>query len=175
MRNLTLALFIVLTLTTTAAPASILWNWNYSAPGISAGGTFTTVETPDPHGGYLITAITGTRNQETITGLQPPGTSIPGNEPFVVDNLVFLGPGPQLTGDGFGFSTSGGNFSNPFFASFLPTPGYLEFFSMPPSNSHTELSVHFAASPVPEPATYILILGGLAIAVFRSRSLREPL
>ena len=143
--------------------ASILWDWNYSTSGIVAGGTFTTVDTPDASGGYLITAITGTRNAATIIGLQPTGTPIPGNEPFDVDNLIFAGPGPQLTKNGFGFALSDGSFSNPFYADFLPTPAYLEFFSDPPSS--TELEVQFSAAPVsvPEPAGYVLAFAGLAL------------
>ena len=94
------------------------------------------VDNPSADGGFLITNITGTRNGLGITGLQRTGTSIPGNEPFVVDNLVFSGPGPQLTSHGFGFSISNGDFSNPFYADFLPTPGYLEFLSDPPIRTH---------------------------------------
>lgn len=176
--------FAALMLTTAAATAaSTLWNWDYSGSGITAGGTFSTGESPDGKGGYLITGITGTRNGKTITGLQAPGTSIPGNEPYTVDDLVFLGPGPQLTSHGFGFSTSDGNYSNPFYSDFLPTPGYLEFFSTPPFKDrgpgfgHSELPVQFSAAPVsiPEPATYALVFGALALACFgwQSRSSRS--
>ena len=143
--------------------ASILWDWNYSTSGIVAGGTFTTVDTPDANGGYLITAITGTRNAETIIGLQPTGTPIPGNEPFDVDNLIFAGPAPQLTKNGFGFALSDGSYANPFYADFLPTPAYLEFFSDPPAS--IELEVQFSAAPVsvPEPAGFALACAGLAL------------
>lgn len=165
--------------TTGQANAALIWNWNYSGPGINAAGTFTTVDTPDGAGFYLITGITGTRNGETITGLQPTGTPIPGNEPFSVDNLVRLG-GNQLTGDGFGYSTSGGNYASPFFASFLATPGYLEVFSAPPfvtgaSNfgpEDSELAVLFSAAPVPEPATVVLIAVGLGAVGLLRRSRR---
>jgi hypothetical protein len=143
------------------------WNWNYSGTGIAASGTFTTNDTPNNLGFYLISGITGTRNGEIITGLQPAGTPIPGNEPFNVDNLISL-QGPQLTGDGFGYSTSGGNFSSPFFASFLPTPGYLEVFSAPPfligsENSgpeDSELPISFSATPinVPEPTSILSLV-----------------
>jgi hypothetical protein len=158
------AAFIAMTVAAVPGAASTVWNWQYSGPAITATGSFTTVESPEASGGYLITAITGTRNGQTITGLQTPGTSIPGNEPFIVDDLVFLGPGPQLTSDGFGFSTSDGNYSNPFYADFLPTPGYLEFFSMP-GIGHTELPVVFSATPVatPEPATCALVLAGVGL------------
>ena len=164
--------------------ASILWDWNYSTAGIVAGGTFTTADTPDANGGYLITAITGTRNAATIIGLQPTGTPIPGNEPFDVDNLIFAGPGPQLTKNGFGFALSDRTYSNPFYADFLPTPAYLEFFSDPPSS--TELEVQFSAAPisVPEPAGFALVFAGLAMVAIvldfgnnniRNRESRCPL
>jgi hypothetical protein len=167
--------FAVITVTIAPAAASILWNWDYSGSGISASGTFITVERPNGKGGYLITRITGTRNGKTITGLQPPGTSIPGNEPYTVDDLVFLGRGPQLTSHGFGFSTSDGNYSNPFYADFLPIPGYLEFFSTPPFTAgapglgHSELPVQFSAAQVaiPEPGTYALVFVALALARLR--------
>ena len=151
---------------------STLWNWSYSAPGITAGGTFTTGDMPSQDGGFLITSITGTRNGTLITGLQPAGTAIPGNEPFAVDNLVFNGPDPKLTVDGFGFATADGNFANPFYADFLPSPGYLEFFSTPPFTDNgqgagdSETPIHFNATPVPEPTPPFLIVGALAAAAF---------
>jgi hypothetical protein len=171
-----------ITLTTFSASASILWTWDYSTGGVTASGTFTTVDNPDMNGGYLITGISGSRNGEDITGLQPAGTAIPGNEPFAVDDLVFLGPGPQLSGDGFGFSTADGNFANPFFADFLPTPGYLEFFSQPPFTpgvigpEDSELPVQFSAAPVaaPEPASYALVFGALAALAFQASMRRKP-
>lgn len=162
-----LAAFFGLTVTMGGASASTVWNWSYSGSGITASGTFTTLEKPGANGGYLITGITGTRDGKTITGLQPAGTSIPGNEPYTVDDLVFLGPGPQLTSHGFGFSISNGTYSNPFYADFLPVPGYLEFFSNP-GVGHSELPVQFSATPVsvPEPATYALAFGALAVVLF---------
>jgi len=162
---------VAVVFTTIPVTATSLWNWSYSRSGAAAGGTFTTVDTPDANGGFLITAVTGNWNNETITGLQPTGTPIPGNEPFDVDNLVFLGSGPQLTKNGFGFSTSAGNFSNPFFADFLPVPGYLEFFSRPPFTpgtpgpEDTELPIQFSATRVatPEPASWLLVSGVLGV------------
>lgn len=172
-----LALAILILTITVPISASTLWNWSYLAPGIDASGTFTTEDNPDANGGYLITAIAGIRNGEIITGLQPTGTAIPGNDPFAVDNLVFLGPGPQLTHNGFGFSTSAGNYSNPFYADFLPVPVYLEFFSIPPFTGTPgvdafEVAVEFSATPapIPEPASYILTSGGFAcLCLVRAR------
>lgn len=152
-----------------ASASALTWDWSYSGTGIAANGTFITDDTPDDLGFYLITEITGTRNGEVITGLQAAGTPIPGNEPFFVDNLISLNP-QQLTNDGFGYSTSGGNFASPFFASFLPTPGYLEVFSAPPfipgyenfGAEDSELPISFSATPsltpVPEPASTLAIL-----------------
>ncbi|MEH2314353.1 MAG: PEP-CTERM sorting domain-containing protein [Nostoc sp.] len=173
MKNLTLLSAIVIATISglvfqTMQPASALtWKWNYSGSGIEAIGTFTTDNTPDDLGFYHIVAITGTRNRETITGLQPVGTPIPGNEPFDVDNLVSLNT-HQLTGDGFGYSTSGGNYSNPFFASFLPTPSYLEVISAPPltpgfenfGTEDSELPISFSATiiTVHEPTSILSLL-----------------
>jgi hypothetical protein len=177
LRNSSCTLFSIALITLTALPAnaSIQWNWSYSGSGITANGTLTTVDAANSDGGYLITGIAGTRNAETITGLQATGTPIPGNEPFAVDNLIFAGPGPQLTSHGFGFSTSGGNYSNPFYADFLAVPGYLEFFSAPPFTPGTpgvedsELPIRFSAVPVftPEPASYAAVLGGLVLIALR--------
>ncbi|MHC5598577.1 MAG: PEP-CTERM sorting domain-containing protein [Nostoc sp.] len=147
--------------------SALSWNWNYSGTGIAANGTFTTNDTPNDLGFYLITGINGTRNGETITGLQPAGTPVPGNEPFNVDNLISLNT-QQLTGDGFGYSTSGGSYSSPFFASFLPTPTYLEVFSAPPfipgsenlGLEDSELPISFSATiiTVPEPTSILSLL-----------------
>jgi hypothetical protein len=149
------------------AASALSWNWNYSGTGIAASGTFTTTDTPNDLGFYLISGITGTRNGETITGLQAAGTPLPGNEPFNVDNLISLNT-QQLTGDGFGYFTSGGNYASPFFASFLPTPGYLEVFSAPPfipgfenlGTEDSESPISFSATliAVPEPTSILSLL-----------------
>src|SRR3977135_4175560 len=112
------------------AEASLLWTWSYSEAGIFSSGTLTTDDAANAAGFFPITGISGARNGVAITALQPAGTAIPGNEPFVVDNLIRAG-GPQLTGNGFGFALADGTFANAFFADFLTPPGYLEFFSAP--------------------------------------------
>jgi hypothetical protein len=152
------------------AQATLIWDWSYSASGISAGGTLTTVDAADSDGFYLITGITGERNGVTITGLEPAGAAIPGNEPFAVDDLISA-IGPQLTGNGFGFSLADGDFANPFFASFLTPATYLEFFSAPANPvANTELPVSFTAAVVPEPGTAALMVLGLGlVAASRSR------
>ena len=150
------------------AQASLLWNWSYAGTGIVANGTFTTTDSANGSGYYPIVGITGSRNGVAITGLQPTGTPIPGNEPYDVDNLVSA-ISPQLTVNGFGYATAAGDFANPFYADYLSPPGYLEFFSAPPFTptigpEDSELPVVFTASlvpPVPEPATAFLILTGL--------------
>lgn len=150
---------------------STLWNWSYTGPGISAAGTFTTDNTPNADGAYLITSIAGQRNGVAITRLQPPGTAIPGNEPFAVDDLIIPGPGPRLSGDGFGFSTADGNFANPFFADFTSPAGYLEFFSSPPftdpgqGSGGSELAIQFVVTAVPEPASGFLLAAVLVIGL----------
>ncbi|GET37284.1 PEP-CTERM sorting domain-containing protein [Microseira wollei] len=183
MKNLALLSATVLAATsglvfgTMQSASALTWNWNYSGTGTTASGTFTTDDTPDSLGFYLITGITGTRNGETITGLLPAGIPIPGNEPFNIDNLISLNP-QQLTGEGFGYSTSGGNYASPFFASFLQPPGYLEVFSASPfipgfenlGPEDSELRISFSATitSVPEPSS---TLGLLALTSLGAGSL----
>jgi hypothetical protein len=58
------------------AEALLLWNWSYSGTGVSASGTFTTIDAPDETGLYQIVGITGDDNGVTITGLQPTRQSL---------------------------------------------------------------------------------------------------
>lgn len=155
------------------AQAALTWDWSFTdGAAIEASGTFSTADTADAAGWYEITGIAGERNGVAITGLQPTGTAIAGNEPYAVDNLV-RASGVQLTGNGFGFTTADGNASNPFYADFLAVPGYLEFHSIGPDGaSSTELEVSFSAhiSSVPEPGiTTLLVTGLLALAWARGR------
>src|SRR4051794_4829834 len=85
-RRLSLAFIVCATLDAIGgrASAALLWDWSYTGPGINVSGTFSTVDTPDSMGFFPITGITGTRNGETITGLHPVGTAIPGNEPLAL-------------------------------------------------------------------------------------------
>jgi hypothetical protein len=147
-----------LTFGTMQTTSTLTWNWNYSADDITASGTFTTNNTPDNLGFYKISKITGTRNGEEITGLQPVETPIPGNEPYHVDNLI-SDHSPHLTDKGFGYTTAQGNYSSPFFADFLPKPGYLEIFSAPPlitgaknfGLEDSELPINFSATIITNP------------------------
>ncbi|MEM1369172.1 MAG: PEP-CTERM sorting domain-containing protein [Cyanobacteria bacterium P01_H01_bin.15] len=104
------------------------WGWSYSGSGIDASGTLTTVDTPDSLGFFDIIDVMGTRNGVEITALFPTGESIPGNEPFVVDNRISLAA-EQFTTHGLGFELADNTFVNVFFASFLDPATYLEVFS----------------------------------------------
>ncbi len=129
------------------ARADRLWDWRYDAAGISAAGTLTTEDAPDPAGFYRITALSGQRNGSAISGLQQSGTPIPGNEPYAVDNRVRIEP-PQLTKAGFGFALQDRSHANPFFADLGTGPRYQEFFaSTEIAGGHTEQPVTFAVEP----------------------------
>ncbi|MEH2166920.1 MAG: PEP-CTERM sorting domain-containing protein [Nostoc sp.] len=161
MTNLALSAIALVTISglvfgTMPATSALSWSWNYSGTSVAANGTFTTNDTPSDLGFYLITGITGTRNGEIITGLQPAGTPMPGNEPFDIDNLISLNT-QQLTSKGFAYSTSGGNYSSPFFASFLPTPGYLEVFSAPTRPGFEKLGLEDRELPINFSATLITV------------------
>ncbi|MEH1870128.1 PEP-CTERM sorting domain-containing protein [Nostoc sp.] len=155
------------------AASALSWDWNSSGTGIAANGTFTTNDTPNNSGFDAITGIIGTQNGETITGLQPTGTAIPGNEPFNVDNLISFDT-PQLTDNGFGYSTLGGKYYNTYFTSSLPTPGYFEVASNF-TLQDTELPITFSATiiTIPEPTSILslLVLGtvGAHLALKRNK------
>jgi hypothetical protein len=140
------------------AKALLLWNWSYNGTGVSASGTFTTNDAPDAAGFYQIVGITGTDNGATITGLQPSGTPIPGNEPYAVDNVVSAVE-PRLTVHGFGFSQANGDYANAFYNG----SNYYEYLSVPPyeKGAGPERPVSFSAAIVPEPSTASLMLAGL--------------
>ena len=126
------------------AGAVLLWEWEYTASGIAASGTLTSSSTLDASGHFLISGITGSRNGDPITALEPAGQAIPGNEGFPVDDLI--GPGGSLTGNGFGYETASGNFANPFFADFLTPPTFREVISKP---AFSEVSIQFLSHLVP--------------------------
>ena len=62
--------------------------WSYQGEGVGGSGAFTTTDTSNADGFYAIAAIKGEANGVAITGLRPPGTSIPGNNGYPVDGLV---------------------------------------------------------------------------------------
>lgn len=154
----------------TAPAQAATWDWNYSAAGIAAAGTFTTSDTPDTDGFYAITAITGSRNGVAIAGLEPAGSAIPGNDPYDVDNLVSIA-GAQLTWNGFGYALADGSWANPF----SDGSTAWEYLSVPPypEGAGQEVAVAFSAAPVPEPATGVLALLGVAGLAAASRLRRE--
>jgi len=152
------------------AEASLAWSWSYNGNGVSASGTFTTNDSPDGAGFYQVVGITGTDNGVAITGLQPTGTAIPGNEPYPVDNLVSAAE-PRLTTHGFGFSLANGDYANPF----NNGSGYYEYLSVPPyvNGAGPERPVSFSAAIVPEPSTASLLVAAFVGLIGLARFLHN--
>jgi hypothetical protein len=123
------------------------WRWSYQGEGVTASGAFTTKDTPNADGFYEITGITGEANGVAIAGLQPPGTSIPGNDGYPVDDLVRT-EGPQLTLHGFGYALANGTYADPFYGAHFANPGYYAFFSDPANHRTSEPAVRFTATIV---------------------------
>jgi len=124
------------------------WKWSYQGEGVAASGTFTTDDGPNADGFYEITRITGEANGVAITGLEPPGTAIPGNDGYPVDNLIRTAA-PQLSKDGFGYAMANGTYANPFYGAHFAKPDYYAFFSDPANRRTSEPSVAFTATIVP--------------------------
>ena len=119
------------------------WKWSYQGEGVAASGTFTTKDAPGADGFYEITAIKGEANGVAITGLQPPGTSIPGNDGYPVDNLVRT-EAPQLSMHGFGYALADGTYANPFYGAHFAKPDYLRVLlrSSEPAHERTRRGLH---------------------------------
>lgn len=156
-------------LSSTPPAQAATWSWDYSAAGIAASGTFTTTDTPDSAGFFTVTAITGSRNGVAITGLEPAGSAIPGNDPYAVDDLVSIA-GPQLTWNGFGYALADGNWVNPFSDGSMAW----EYLSVPPypQGAGQEVAVSFSAAPVDEPTMVMLTLFGVCGLAAASRARR---
>jgi len=147
--RLKLALFLLTAAALAALPAEALeWKWSYQGEGVTASGAFTTKDAPNADGFYEITGITGEANGVSIKGLQPPGTSIPGNDGYPVDNLVRTAA-PQLSANGFGYALANGAYANPFYGAHFAKPDTYAFFSDPPNRRTSEPAVTFKAMTVP--------------------------
>ena len=118
------------------------------ARGLTASGAFTTKDAPNADGFYEITGIKGEMNGVAITGLQPAGTSIPGNDGYPVDGLVRT-EAPQLSLHGFGYALADGTYANPFYGDHFVPPGVYAFFSDPTNRKTSEPLVKFTATIVP--------------------------
>jgi hypothetical protein len=123
------------------------WRWSYQGVGVAASGTFTTRDKPNSDGFYEITRIAGEANGVAIVGLQAPGTSIPGNDGYPVDNLIRT-EAPQLSVHGFGYGLADGTYANPFYAAHFAKPGDYAFFSDPRNRRTSEPAVAFTATIV---------------------------
>jgi hypothetical protein len=146
---LKLGLALVIAAALAALPAEALeWRWSYQGEGVAASGSFTTTDTPNADGFYEITEIKGEANGIAITGLQPAGTSIPGNDGYPVDGLVRT-EAPQLSLHGFAYSLADGTYANPFYGDHFVPPGVYALFSDPPNRKTSEPLVKFTATIVP--------------------------
>ena len=145
---LKLALSLAIAASLVACSAEALeWRWSYQGEGVEASGAFTTKDAPNADGFYEIAGITGEANGVAITGLQPPGTSIPGNDGYPVDNLV-RAEAPQLSLHGFGYALANGSYANPFYGAHFATPDTYAFVSDPANHRTSEPAVTFTATMV---------------------------
>jgi hypothetical protein len=140
-----------------AVHASLLWDWSFSVnnggPIHTGAGTLTTNNISG--GSYLITAITGTWDASSITGLAPVDTCC--IAPPFNDNLLLSGL-PQLDAAGFAFNIIGDviNIFN------LPVFGYSVDDLTTTLATNGSFSATQTTSGVPEPASLALFGVGLA-------------
>jgi len=137
----------------TTASAVTTWNFNYSAPGLTAAGSFTTA------GNALvpedILSISGVRNGIAITGLVPLGT----DPDFSYDNQ-FTATAPNFTSDGMVYGLSNGQHINVYFFEGAYADLYVLGGATP---VETPINWSVVRAPVPEPATVLSMLAGLGL------------
>ncbi len=159
-RNFGLVAVAALLTTATAARADWNWAWSLAGPGLSANGQLTTAG--DASSFEEITAFGGTFNGQAITGILP----LNSDPLYFYDNLFEYSAGAgRLSPPGILFGlvdSSHVNFGDgpPIYGIRSLGGGYIQFF--------TSDDFLFAATPlgmtpaVPEPATVVLLLAGLA-------------
>src|SRR5882757_8230505 len=141
--RLRLALLLVTLAALTTLPAEALeWRWSYQGEGATGSGSFTTKDAANADGFYEITGVKGEMNGVPITGLQPAGTSIPGNDGYPVDGLI-KAEAPYLSLHGFGYALADGTYANPFYGDRFVPPGVYAFFSDPKNGKTSEPLVKF--------------------------------
>jgi hypothetical protein len=120
---------------------------------------------------YQITSITGDRNGVAITGLVGPGLVGDIN----VDDLLYVpadSPNGYLSdsssNSGFGFTTADGNSYTPYFS---PSDGNTyEYVGGSGAVPGAQIDLSVTATATPEPASFLLIGGGMAaIGLLRRR------
>lgn len=129
------AVFIILASTKAQA---LSWNFSYSGTGVTAQGILTTDGTDYNQNQYLVTAISGTRNGVTITGLLPSGTYASN------DNLLFPSSPNVVTGGGISYDLGSGNFVN------LSSPESGVLFEVAQSSGAQQIT-NASLSPTPVP------------------------
>jgi PEP-CTERM motif len=150
--------------TPTANAAAFLWSYTgLNGYSVSASGTL--LATPLGGGTYQVTSISGSRNGTPITGLTTYAFE---------DQLVYLGF-PQLDYPGLAFTDLSGNAFNAFYDTSTTDAyncgfvGYCEIGPGVPGTSglgpprDPVNPISFTLTAVPEPATWTIILLGLAL------------
>jgi hypothetical protein len=149
-------------LKTAAAPqlvpnaGPVVWDWTYTSSLYSGSGTLTTDGVGNPQ---TIETFTGTWNGAAITGLLATG-NIGGN-----DNLLAASP-PQMDGSGVSFSTSSDQFN-------IFRADNVDYGAFGFNGLFDNGTGRFSATPVPEPATDI-ILFALAPLFIMARRRNRP-
>lgn len=118
------------------------WSWSYAGNNIHASGTFIVDDATNSLGFHEIKAISGSRNNAQIVKLYDSGKAIPGNEPYLVDNLIRLSGNGQLNIHGVGFLMSSGEYINIFFDEYTPSSSYKEVLTTPATFIEMPISFH---------------------------------
>lgn len=148
-------------LVASTAAQALTWTFSYSAPGITASGSFTTA------GAALVAedilSITGTRNGQAITGLVPVGS----DPEFIYDNQFTISA-PNFTDGGMLFSVAGGQ---PNTNVYFVDGEYFEVYVDDVAGA-INTPITWAVTAVPEPSTALALIAGLGMVGVYMRKAR---
>lgn len=164
MKTITTMAAGMLALFTTSASATT-YVFGFAGTGQAATGTLTTDDVTIASRGYTaqtITGITGTYNGSAITGLMA-GL-------FGADNLYYLTGPSFVDGSGVGFRTAAGNQVNLFYQD--SAPSYRVNTLNPFGSTFVTATSSRATAPVPEPATWAMMMAGFGVVGFAMRGRR---
>jgi hypothetical protein len=167
MKKLAVLLAVIVMFCLPGMASAYLFNFDYSGTGVTASGTFTADSISS--GVYLITGISGVRNNQNITSFVTGGSTPFQYKDTLIDNVLIMPNNPAFLSNtnssGFDFGTISGDEFNPYYSG----GKYYEWkIDGGPSIELTTFNVTASSVPIP-PTVYLLGAGLLGLVGLRRK------